>query len=86
MLYCLCSYIALDDLLLFMRESEAQKALSIFKGGQKSGKISKSALKDFVVRQTERVYVCLQSNGSMIQGLHVSAVTIQIRASTHCKK
>ncbi|OIV91266.1 hypothetical protein TanjilG_30488 [Lupinus angustifolius] len=44
-----CRYIRVDDLMHFMREDEAEKTLSMFEGASDSGKISKSALKNWVM-------------------------------------
>ena len=43
-------YIDLEDIMRFMREDEALKTMSLFEGASQSGKISKSALKNWVVR------------------------------------
>lgn len=45
-----CRFIYPEDLMRFMREDEAIKTINLFEGASDSGKISKSALKNWVVR------------------------------------
>jgi hypothetical protein len=45
-----CRFIHPEDLMRFMREDEAIKTISLFEGALDTGRISKSALKNWVVR------------------------------------
>lgn len=62
-------YIYLDDLLRFMREEEALKTMSLFEGAAETDKISKSALKNWVVSKFYKsfliILVSLNSNASI---------------------
>lgn len=40
----------MDDLRRFMREDETLKTVNLFEGASETGKISKAALKNWVVR------------------------------------
>lgn len=42
-------YIHLADLMRFMREDEAVKAMGLFEGASESNRVNKTALKDWVV-------------------------------------
>lgn len=45
-----CRYITEDDLIRFMPEEDAIRALALFDGAMETGKITKKALKSWVVR------------------------------------
>lgn len=45
----------MDDLMRFMREDEAIKAMSLFEGASESQKISKSSLKNWVVSTRHQI-------------------------------
>ncbi|KAE9618514.1 putative mechanosensitive ion channel MscS, LSM domain-containing protein [Lupinus albus] len=68
-----CRYIRLDDLMHFMREDEAEKTLSLFEGASDSGKISKSALKNWVVhafRERRALALTLNDTKTAVNKLH----------------
>jgi hypothetical protein len=44
-----CRYIYLSDLIRFMRQEEAVKAMNLFEGAQEHNRVSKRSLKNWVV-------------------------------------
>ncbi|KAF5728240.1 mechanosensitive ion channel protein 6 [Tripterygium wilfordii] len=67
------SYIYLEDIMRFMREEEALKAMSLFEGASESMKISKSALKDWVVnafRERRALALTLNDTKTAVNKLH----------------
>ena len=46
-----CRHIYLSDLMRFMREEEAVKAMDLFEGAKENNRVSKRALKNWVVRE-----------------------------------
>jgi hypothetical protein len=44
-----CRYIYLSDLMRFMRQEEAVKAMNLFEGAQEHNRVSKRSLKNWVV-------------------------------------
>ncbi|KAF5728241.1 mechanosensitive ion channel protein 6 [Tripterygium wilfordii] len=66
-------YIYLEDIMRFMREDEALKAMSLFEGASESMKISKSALKDWVVnafRERRALALTLNDTKTAVNKLH----------------
>jgi hypothetical protein len=44
-----CRYIYLSDMMRFMRQEEAVKAMDLFEGAQEHNRVSKRSLKNWVV-------------------------------------
>ncbi|CAL0300510.1 unnamed protein product [Lupinus luteus] len=68
-----CRYIHVDDLMHFMRGDEAEKTLSLFEGASDSGKIGKSALKNWVVnafRERRALALTLNDTKTAVNKLH----------------
>ncbi|RDY02661.1 Mechanosensitive ion channel protein 6, partial [Mucuna pruriens] len=68
-----CRYIFPDDLLRFMREDEAVKTMNLFEGASDTGKISKSALKNWVVnafRERRALALTLNDTKTAVNKLH----------------
>lgn len=68
-----CKYIDLEDIMRFMREDEALKTMSLFEGASQSGKISKSALKNWVVnafRERRALALTLNDTKTAVNKLH----------------
>ncbi|MCO5573233.1 hypothetical protein L7F22_027002 [Adiantum nelumboides] len=66
-------FIVKDDLLRFMREAEVEKAMVLFEGATESGKITKSALKEFavhVVRERRALSLSLNDTKTAVKKLH----------------
>ncbi|KAI4297810.1 hypothetical protein L6164_037675 [Bauhinia variegata] len=66
-----CIY--LEDLMRFMRDDEAVKAMNLFEGASDSGKISKSALKNWVVnafRERRALALSLNDTKTAVNKLH----------------
>ncbi|KAI5066457.1 hypothetical protein GOP47_0019081 [Adiantum capillus-veneris] len=66
-------YIVKDDLLRFMREVEVEKAMALFEGATETGKITKSALKEFaahVVRERRALSLSLNDTKTAVKKLH----------------
>ncbi|KAI4350243.1 hypothetical protein L6164_004716 [Bauhinia variegata] len=66
-------YIFLEDLMRFLREDEAVKAMNFFEGASESGKISKSALKNWVVnayRERRALSLSLNDTKTAVNKLH----------------
>ncbi|CAN0891232.1 Mechanosensitive ion channel protein 5 [Linum grandiflorum] len=66
-------FILFDDLLRFMQEDEATKAMSLFDGAQESQKISKSCLKNWVVnafRERRALALSLNDTKTAVNKLH----------------
>ncbi|KAH7432464.1 hypothetical protein KP509_07G023800 [Ceratopteris richardii] len=66
-------FIVRDDLLRFMREREADKAMTLFEGAMDTGKITKSALKEFamhVVRERRALSLSLNDTRTAVKKLH----------------
>ncbi|KAI9123577.1 hypothetical protein K1719_004877 [Acacia pycnantha] len=68
-----CSFIHLEDLMRFMREDEAEKTMDLFEGATESGKISKSALKNWAVnafRERRALALTLTDTKTGVNKLH----------------
>ncbi|KAK4258459.1 hypothetical protein QN277_004906 [Acacia crassicarpa] len=68
-----CRFIYLEDLLRFMQEDEAEKTMDLFEGASESGKISKSALKNWVVnafRERRALALTLTDTKTAVNQLH----------------
>ncbi|KAE9611562.1 hypothetical protein Lal_00011926 [Lupinus albus] len=68
-----CRYIRMDDLMRFMREDEVEKTFSLFEGASDSGKISKSALKNWVVnafQERRALALTLNDTKTAVNKLH----------------
>ncbi|XP_061337450.1 mechanosensitive ion channel protein 6-like isoform X1 [Gastrolobium bilobum] len=68
-----CRYIFPEDLMRFMREDEAAKTMNLFEGASDSGKISKSALKNWVVnafRERRALALTLNDTKTAVNKLH----------------
>ncbi|KAL5140275.1 Mechanosensitive ion channel protein 6 [Glycine soja] len=68
-----CRYIYPDDLMRFMREDEAAKTMNLFEGASEAGKISKSALKNWVVnafRERRALALTLNDTKTAVNKLH----------------
>ncbi|KAJ9183037.1 hypothetical protein P3X46_006956 [Hevea brasiliensis] len=66
-------YIYLEDILRFMQEDEALKAMSLFEGAYESKKISKSCLKNWVVnafRERRALALTLNDTKTAVNKLH----------------
>ncbi|XP_054786500.1 mechanosensitive ion channel protein 6-like [Prosopis cineraria] len=66
-------FIYLEDLLRFMREDEAVKTFSLFEGAPDTGKINKSALKNWVVnafRERRALALTLNDTKTAVNKLH----------------
>ncbi|GLT62275.1 hypothetical protein SLA2020_349240 [Shorea laevis] len=66
-------YIYLEDIERFMRDDEALKTMSLFEGGSESKKISKSALKNWVVnafRERRALALTLNDTKTAVNRLH----------------
>ncbi|GLU14761.1 hypothetical protein SLE2022_313120 [Rubroshorea leprosula] len=66
-------YIYLEDIERFMREDEALKTMSLFEGGSESKRISKSALKNWVVnafRERRALALTLNDTKTAVNRLH----------------
>ncbi|CAK8574215.1 unnamed protein product [Lathyrus sativus] len=68
-----CRFIYPEDLIRFMREDETVKTLNLFEGASDSGKISKSALKNWVVnafRERRALALTLNDTKTAVNKLH----------------
>ncbi|OIW12746.1 hypothetical protein TanjilG_24679 [Lupinus angustifolius] len=68
-----CRYIRMDDLMCFMHKDEVEKTLSLFEGASDSRKISKSALKNWVVnafRERRALALTLNDTKTAVNNLH----------------
>ncbi|XP_054778488.1 mechanosensitive ion channel protein 6-like [Prosopis cineraria] len=68
-----CRFILLEDLMRFMQEDEAEKTMDLFEGASESGKISKSALKNWVVnafRERRALALTLTDTKTAVNKLH----------------
>ena len=68
-----CRFIHPEDLMRFMREDEAIKTLNLFEGASDSGRISKSALKNWVVnafRERRALALTLNDTKTAVNKLH----------------
>ncbi|KAK7280608.1 hypothetical protein RJT34_25673 [Clitoria ternatea] len=68
-----CRYIYPEDLMRFMQEDEATKTMSLFEGASDTGKISKSALKNWVVnafRERRALALTLNDTKTAVNKLH----------------
>lgn len=68
-----CRFIYPEDLMRFMREDEAIKTINLFEGASDSGKISKSALKNWVVnafRERRALALTLNDTKTAVNKLH----------------
>ncbi|KAL9403769.1 hypothetical protein Peur_000741 [Populus x canadensis] len=66
-------YIYLDDIMRFMQEDEASKAMSLFEGASESNKISKKCLKNWVVnafRERRALALTLNDTKTAVNKLH----------------
>ncbi|CAO2815673.1 unnamed protein product [Amaranthus hypochondriacus] len=66
-------YICYNDLLRFMQEDEALKTMGLFEGASETGKISKSALKNWVVnafRERRALALTLSDTKTAVNKLH----------------
>ncbi|KAF7810751.1 mechanosensitive ion channel protein 6-like [Senna tora] len=66
-------FIYLEDVLRFMREDEAIKTITLFEGATETGKISKSALKNWVVnafRERRALALTLNDTKTAVNKLH----------------
>ncbi|XP_074285889.1 mechanosensitive ion channel protein 6-like [Silene latifolia] len=66
-------YICLSDLMRFMREDEAVKTMSLFEGAAETERISKSALKNWVVnafRERRAIALTLSDTKTAVNKLH----------------
>ncbi|XP_021753007.1 mechanosensitive ion channel protein 6-like [Chenopodium quinoa] len=66
-------YIYLSDLMRFMQEDEAYKTMSLFEGASEAGRISKSALKNWVVnafRERRALALTLSDTKTAVNKLH----------------
>ncbi|KAI5054002.1 hypothetical protein GOP47_0031103, partial [Adiantum capillus-veneris] len=66
-------YIVRDDLLRFMLELEVDRAFPLFEGSEETGKISKTALKNFavhVVRERRALSLSLNDTKTAVKKLH----------------
>ncbi|GKV02868.1 hypothetical protein SLEP1_g15251 [Rubroshorea leprosula] len=66
-------YLYLEDIERFMREDEALKTMSLFEGGSESKRISKSALKNWVVnafRERRALALTLNDTKTAVNRLH----------------
>ncbi|KAA8546140.1 hypothetical protein F0562_020966 [Nyssa sinensis] len=69
----LCKYICLEDLMRFMQEDEALKTMSLLGGSTESEKISKAALKNWVVnafRERRALALTLNDTKTAVNKLH----------------
>ncbi|XP_027366261.1 mechanosensitive ion channel protein 6-like isoform X2 [Abrus precatorius] len=68
-----CRYIYPEDLMRFMREDEAAKTMNLFEGATDTGRISKSALKNWVVnafRERRALALTLNDTKTAVNKLH----------------
>ncbi|KAL2323972.1 hypothetical protein Fmac_023030 [Flemingia macrophylla] len=68
-----CRFIYPEDLLRFMREDEAAKTMNLFEGAVDAGRISKSALKNWVVnafRERRALALTLNDTKTAVNKLH----------------
>ncbi|KAG4907395.1 hypothetical protein JHK86_055879 [Glycine max] len=68
-----CRYIYPDDLMRFMREDEAAKTMNLFEGASEAERISKSALKNWVVnafRERRALALTLNDTKTAVNKLH----------------
>ncbi|KAK7280609.1 hypothetical protein RJT34_25674 [Clitoria ternatea] len=68
-----CRYIYPVDLMRFMQEDEAAKTMNLFEGASEAGKISKSALKNWVVnafRERRALALTLNDTKTAVNKLH----------------
>ncbi|KAK2458963.1 mechanosensitive ion channel protein [Trifolium repens] len=68
-----CRFIHPEDLMRFMREDEAIKTISLFEGALDTGRISKSALKNWVVnafRERRALALTLNDTKTAVNKLH----------------
>ncbi|BAT93664.1 hypothetical protein LR48_Vigan02g257400 [Vigna angularis] len=68
-----CRYIYPDDLMRFMQEDEAAKTMNLFEGASDSGRISKAALKNWVVnafRERRALALTLNDTKTAVNKLH----------------
>ncbi|CAJ1974758.1 unnamed protein product [Sphenostylis stenocarpa] len=68
-----CRFIYPDDLMRFMQEDEAAKTMNLFEGASDSGKISKAALKNWVVnafRERKALALTLNDTKTAVNKLH----------------
>ncbi|XP_027937145.1 mechanosensitive ion channel protein 6-like [Vigna unguiculata] len=68
-----CRFIYPDDLMRFMQEDEAAKTMNLFEGASDSGKISKAALKNWVVnafRERRALALTLNDTKTAVNKLH----------------
>ncbi|KAL2323973.1 hypothetical protein Fmac_023031 [Flemingia macrophylla] len=68
-----CRYIYPEDLMRFMREDEAAKTLNLFEGAADTGRIGKSALKNWVVnafRERRALALTLNDTKTAVNKLH----------------
>ncbi|XP_062107217.1 mechanosensitive ion channel protein 6-like [Humulus lupulus] len=66
-------YIYIEDLMRFMREDEAEKAMSLFEGATETQRISKSSLKNWVVnsfRERRALALTLNDTKTAVNKLH----------------
>ncbi|CAM8899359.1 unnamed protein product [Rhodiola kirilowii] len=66
-------HIRLEDLMRFMGKDEAEKTLSLFEGASETGKISKSSLKNWVVkafRERRALSLTLNDTKTAVKRLH----------------
>ncbi|KAK9666748.1 hypothetical protein RND81_14G208200 [Saponaria officinalis] len=68
-----CKYIYMTDLMRFMREDEALKTMSLFEGAAETERITKSALKNWVVnafRERRAIALTLSDTKTAVNKLH----------------
>lgn len=68
-----CKYIYLADLMRFMREDEATKTMGLFEGASENKKVSKTALKNWVVnafRERKALSLTLNDTKTAVNKLH----------------
>ncbi|KAF4359332.1 mechanosensitive ion channel protein 6 [Cannabis sativa] len=68
-----CKFIYVEDLMRFMREDEALKAMSLFEGAVETKRISKSSLKNWVVnafRERRALALTLNDTKTAVNKLH----------------
>ncbi|KAF7841348.1 mechanosensitive ion channel protein 6-like [Senna tora] len=68
-----CRYIHMEDLMRFMQPDEAEKTMNLFEGASETGKISKSALKNWVVnafRERRALALTLNDTKTAVNKLH----------------
>ncbi|CAL0316232.1 unnamed protein product [Lupinus luteus] len=68
-----CRYIRSVDLMRFMREDEVERTFNLFEGASDSGKISRSALKNWVVnafRERRALALTLNDTKTAVKKLH----------------